>query len=163
MPGVPGAATVRSVRLCLLAMLSGALILSCAPQQESVRLAALVDYTTSQAHLLLRVAFAESVLEEDDADLILLEHVKLLDQVDDDLAEKVARFEDARSGVPDIDLDAARQEVVRNLNEVEAHYATVAHLFRQRPIHDSIRVYLARVPPLLTDVRQQLASPRQSL
>ncbi|MEP7118156.1 MAG: hypothetical protein ABI880_11280 [Acidobacteriota bacterium] len=144
---------MRRVIPALLATLM--LVWGCSTPSGPVLSARQIDFVTTYAHKLLRARFFESPLEEDAADLLLLQRLATLDAVDDSLPDKLEHLEAEAAASK---AAAVRRDILHDLDAITDGLAQVMSALRPRPAHDAVRATLAPLPSELAELKLQLAA-----
>lgn len=133
-----------------------AFALACSSESPRVVAAQQVSYSSTLAARGLRQGFWTRPQEEDEADARLLHAVEALDRADQELPDQVRQFERLKSENSG-QRAVSRLEILATLDTIEADLAEVHRDILDRPVHESVRESLQRVPAALATVRELMS------
>jgi regulator of sirC expression with transglutaminase-like and TPR domain len=128
----------------------------CGSPDAAVALAQRLDWTTSYAHALLRAAFDQTPVEQDETDRALMREVRDLDRADETLPAEIAKYERARAnGTSDA---AHREAILRTLDTIGGRYSAVVRTLQPRNTHDVVQRVLSETPEMIKELRDRISS-----
>jgi hypothetical protein len=145
---------VKAIRRfgCLGAIL---LLQGCGSPDAAVALAQRLDWTTSYAHALLRAAFDQTPVEQDETDRALMREVSDLDRADETLPAEIAEYERARvKGTSD---PARRETILSTLDAIGGRYSAVVHTLQRRKTHELVQRVLSETPEMIEELRDRIS------